>query len=172
MALERIKNRTLFQRIRYFIMGSVKPNLLTRVSVISGVVVWLYLFAWQLMSFIATFLIGNVHESGKIRSAFFDLGKEKYGLRDAVPMLKMHSLMQIVIYLLILASLILIWRKFKIGFLGYVVGNISSLLITVIMLGWVYLINEIPIFDFILIATSTLYFSVGLFIFYRKRRAE
>lgn len=172
MALEKITKKTLFQRLRHFIMGSVKPNLLTRVSVISGAVVWLYLFVWQLMTFISMLLIGNVHESGTIRSAFYTLGSSKYGLRDTVSNLKMHALVQIVIYLIILASLVLIWRKYKIGFLGYVLGNIISLLITVLMLGWAYLLNEIPIFDFILIAVSTLYFSVGIFIFYRKGAQE
>lgn len=172
MALEKIVKTTLFQRFRHLVMGSEKPNLLTRISVISGAVVWLYLFAWQLMTFISMLLIGNVHQSGIIRSAFYDLGIENYNLRDTVTSMKMHSMTQLVIYLIILASLILIWRKRKIGFLIYVVGNVASLFITIVMLGWAYLLNEIPIFDFILIAVSTLYFSIGIFLFYRKGKNE
>ncbi|NOQ75394.1 MAG: hypothetical protein GQ574_25510 [Crocinitomix sp.] len=123
------------------------------------------------MIFIATLLIGNVHESGTMRSAFHNLGKANYGLRDTVINLNMHAIVQLVIYFIILASLVLIWRKRKIGFLIYVLGNVTSLFITTLMLGWAYLLNEIPIFDFILIAITTLYFSVGIFIFYRKGNA-
>ncbi|MFT5821852.1 MAG: hypothetical protein ACI8ZM_003108 [Crocinitomix sp.] len=172
MALEKISKTTLFQRIRRLVMGSEKPNLLTRVSVISGALVWFYLFVWQLMTFISTLLIGNVHESGTIRSAFYTLGNANYGLRDTVSSMKMHAMVQLIIYFIVLASLILIWRKRKIGFLIYVVGNITSLLITVLMLGWAYLLNEVPIFDFILITATTLYFSIGIFIFYRKGKSE
>lgn len=172
MTLEKIVKTTFFQRIRRFLMGKEGPDLLTRVSVIAGALIWIYLFAWQLMTFVSTMLIGNVHESGKLRSAFYNLGKTNYNLNDTVSTLKMHSLIQIIIYLLILASLILIWRKRKVGFLIYVVGNVASLFITMVMMGWGYLLNEIPIFDFILIGITTIYFSIGILLFYRKGKEE
>lgn len=172
MALEKIVKTTFFQRIRRLLMGHERPNLLTRVSVIIGALVWLYLFAWQLMSFVSLNLIGNVHNSFEIRAKFTKLGDNKYGLIDTIGSLKSHSAAQLIIYFIILASLILIWRKKKIGFLIYVVGNIASLLITALILGWAFLLNEIPIFDFILIGLTTVYFSIGIFLFYRKEKEE
>ena len=172
MALEKIAKTTLFQRLGNFIIGSVRPNLLTRVSVISGGIIWLYLFVWHLMSFVSTMLIDNIHMSLKIRAGFSKVGSTTYGLTDTINSLRMHSLTQIIIYLVILTSLILIWRKLKIGFLIYVVANVASLFITMLMLGWSYLIHEIPIFDYILIGITTLYFSIGIFMFYRKSKED
>lgn len=168
MALEKTVKTTLFQRFKRLVLGKERPNLLTRISVIIGFVGWLYLFSWHMITFLSLILLGNLKQSKDIRPAYQALG-QKYGFVDTISALKIYSLVQVIIYCIILFGLILIWRKKKLGFLFYVSTFILSLLTTYFMMGFQYMKHEIPIFDFILIGSSILYFSIGLFWFYRKR---
>lgn len=170
MVLEKLRNTTASQRFKRVILGKERPNLLTRVSVITAFIAWLYLFSWQILTFLSIILLDNLDQSDYVKAVYVRVGNV-YG-NNITNKLFVHSACQIGLYLIILFGLILIWRKKKLGFLIYVIGNLVSFLLTFVLMGFYYLVNEIPIFDFILIGGLTLYFSIGLFIFYRKNKTE
>ncbi|MDA7802998.1 hypothetical protein N8987_00285 [Crocinitomix sp.] len=171
MALEKTVKTTLFQRVRKIILGNERPNLLTRVSVISGFIVWLYLFSWHLITLLSLLLLGNLKRSSMIRAAYNDVG-EMYHYTDTINRLKLYSFIEVIVFLAILIGLILIWRRKKTGFLIYVISSVLTLLITYIVMGLKYFLAEIPVIDFILIGVSTAYFSIGILWFYRKKNTE
>ncbi len=172
MALEKIKRNTLGQRLKWLLLGREKPNLLTRVSVITGFIIWIYLFTWQLLTLVSVLFIkyGTLPDSNLIRATYNNVGN-KYG-GDVINGLLIHSVIQIIIYLAILFSLILIWRKRKLGLLVYVIASLSTLLISFVLMGPRYMAYEIPLIDYILLGSTTLYFGIGVFIFYRKNKEE
>lgn len=168
MALEIIRKTTLAQRFRRLLLGKEKPNLLTRISVISGFVVWLYLFSWQMLTFASILLLGQLDQSNFVRATYNHVGR---GYKtDIINLLFLHSIIQIGIYFLILFSLILIWRRMKVGFLIYVLGYLATLAISFFLMGINFLVKEIPLVDYILILTSVLYFSIGIFVFYGRKK--
>ena len=168
MALERIQKKTLFQRVKTVILGKEKPNLITRISVISGFVIWVYLFSGQLLTYLALLMHNTLSQSTKIKGAYTRVGKEMYGLGDPIALLKIHSLIQIIIYVLILAGLILIWRKKKLGFALYIVGFAISLFVSFILMGWKFMAKEILFIDYILILGTVIYFAIGLFLLFDR----
>ncbi len=170
MTLQKLKKTTSIQRFKRLILGSDKPNLITRASVISGFVIWLYLFSWQLLTFLSIILLGNLEQSAYIKAIYVHVGNAYDN--NIINKLFLHSISQIIVYLIILAGLILIWRKRKIGFLMYIIGFMTSLIITFIILGLKYMTREIPVFDYILILSSLIYFSIGIIIFNRKSSEE
>lgn len=168
MALETIRKTTLAQRFRRLLLGKEKPNLLTRISVISGFVVWLYLFSWQMLTCVSILLLGQLDQSNYVRATYNHVGSAYK--TDIINLLFLHSIIQIGIYFLILFSLILIWRRIKVGFLIYVLGYLTTLAISFFLMGVNFLVKEIPLVDYILILTSVLYFSIGIFIFYGRKK--
>jgi hypothetical protein len=174
-ALEKIVAVTIPQKIKGLILGKARPNLLTRVSVGAGLVVWIYLFSWHLLTFLSLQMMSGLKPGWRrdVVPAFHRVGSKLYGYADTVNMLSVHSLVQFLMYFMILLGLILIWRNKKLGFLLYIFGAIGSLIVTFIILGWEYLINETTPTDFVLILGSTLYFAIGAWWFYKwKERAN
>lgn len=169
MALEKIERKTILQRIRILILGKEKPNLLTRASVISGFIIWLYLMSSQLLTLLSIVLLDKLDNSPRIRASYSGVGNSYYGYTDTINRLFFHSLSEILVYLVMLVALVLIWRKKKIGLILYVAGNAGILFVTFLIMGWKYMAREIAIFDYILIISSALYFLLGLFLFYRKK---
>lgn len=169
MTLEKTIKRTVFQRFKQLVLGKEKPNLLIRVSAISGFVVWLYLVSWHIITFLSLILLGNLKQSKDIRPAYQALGK-KYGYIDAITQLKIFSIVEIIIYCVILFGLVLIWRRKKTGLLMVTIGYALSIIIAYLMMGLRFLSNEIPHFDYILIASSIVYFSFGFFFFHRNTK--
>ena len=166
---------TIPQKIKRLILGKERPNLLTRVSVGAGLVVWVYLFSWHLLTFLSLQMMSGLKPGWRrdVVPAFHRVGSKLYGYADTVNMLSVHSLVQFLMYFMILLGLILIWRKKKLGFLLYIFGAIGSLIVTTIILGWDYLINETTPTDFVLIIGSTLYFAIGAWWFYKwKERGK
>lgn len=167
--LEKVVAVTIPQKIKRLILGKEGPNLLTRVSVGAGLVVWIYLFSWHLLTFMSLQMMSGLKPGWRrdVVPAFHRVGSKLYGYADTVNMLSVHSLVQFLMYFMILLGLILIWRKKKLGFMLYVFGSVGSLIVTSIILGWDYLINETTVTDFVLIIASTLYFAIGAWWFYK-----
>lgn len=157
--------RNIFQKLKFLFLGKERPNFLTRVSVGIGFVIWLYLFSWHILALLTITLLDSLKHPEKIKAAFNTIGP-KYGFKDVMNSLITHSIIEIAIYIFILVGLILIWRKKKIGFLFYIIGNTATVLVTILM-NWTYFSLEFPIIDLMLIICSTLYFGIGALIFYK-----
>ncbi len=64
------KKTTVFQRLKRALLGKKKPDFLTRMSVIVGFIVWLYLFSWHLLTLLSLILLANLHNAPNIRSHY------------------------------------------------------------------------------------------------------
>ncbi|MFT4602129.1 MAG: hypothetical protein ACI857_002315 [Arenicella sp.] len=172
--LERAVAVTIPQKIKQLILGKVRPNLLTRVSVGSVFVVWVYLFSWHLMTFLSLIMMNGLKPGWRndVIPAFHRVGSKLYGYADTVNMLNVHSILQFAIFFIMLLGLILVWRKKRIGFLFYIVGAIGSLAITFFVLGYEFLITETTIVDWTLLIGSALYFTFGAWWFYKWKERK
>lgn len=167
MVLDRISKTSIPQRVLFLVLGTNRPNLLTRLSVIGGFLLWIYFFSWHLMTFLSIVLMGNLKHAPEVRAAYGRIGYQ-YHYSDTINRLTLYSAIEILIYFIILIALILIWRRKKTGIMLYIFATISGLLVTFIIMGINYMRFEISLFDYILILASLGYFVTGFFIFYRK----
>ena len=163
-----VEPKNLLQRVRRLILGKEKPNFLTRVSCGVGFVVWIYLISWHLLTFIALFLFDTLKSSDVIRASFNRVGG-RYIQGDPINHLLVYSVMEIIIYLVMLIGLILIYRKKKIGFLLFVFGGAATFLVTFFIMGYTYLAEETSLGDILILGTTVAYFGIGALIFYRKK---
>ena len=116
MELEKVIQKNVFQRLRTLVLGKEKPNFLTRVSVGLAFVIWIYLFSWHLFTILSLTLLNSLKHPEKVKATFNSVGN-KYGYTDTMNLLKAHSIIEIVLFLIVFVGLILTWRKKKIGFL-------------------------------------------------------
>ena len=135
MSLEKKPKRSLIQRIKHVILGKERPNLLTRLSVWAGFLLWIYLVSWQILTLLSLVLMGSLKQADLVEKSFIRVGSKLYGYADTVSLITIHTLLQLVAFGVILFGLILIWRKKRLGFLLYVIGNVLIILITVFVLG-------------------------------------
>jgi len=68
--------------------------------------------------------------------------------------------------------LIFIYRKKRIGFLIYIIGNFVIIMATPLILGLKYFQHEMSYSYVIMIGVSTLYFSIGALWFYKWKPAR
>lgn len=167
MALNKKEKKSLLQRIKNLVLGKQRPNLLTRVSVWAGFLIWIYLITWQLLTLISLLLMGSLKQSELVEGSFHRVGSKLYGYADTVNVLYIHTFIQLVLFGIMLMGLILIWRKKRLGFLLYTASNVSTLLATFTVLGPVYFSEEVPVMDIILIGATTIYFGIGTLWFYK-----
>ena len=175
MSLDTAINKTIPQKIKRFILGKERPNFMTRISVITGFFIWLYLFSWHLLTFLALILMSGIKPAWRntVAESFSTVGKSQYNFTvNTLDLLFYHSLAQITIYTLILIGLLLIWRKKKIGFLIYTGGSIGTLLTTFFVMGASYLFAETTAVDFFLIGITTVYFGIGALWFYKWKSED
>lgn len=169
--LEKIQKINIPQRIWIFIIGTVKPNMLTQVSVAIGFCIWLYLFSWHLLTFLTLSLMGTLDKATELDAAFNRIGSKYQMLLpgNITTYLWVHSLVQLIVFGVALVGLILIWRQKKIGFLLYIFSNAATYVVTFLVLNMSYMWNELSIIDFVLLLAVTLYFTLGYFLFYRGK---
>ena len=169
MVLVRINERTLVQKIKRFVLGSEKPELLIRLSVMVGFLVWLYFAIWEVLIFLSIVLVNRLKDPKMITDTFNRIGTKyafmhRWGL-DTLNTLLLHSTIVLGFYVLSLAGLVLIYRKIKRGYILYLLGNGLSVLFTFIFLGQDYFVEQISLIDKIIFLVVILYFMVGLFFF-------
>ena len=168
MALPTVEPKSLLQRVRRLILGKEKPNLLTRISCGVGLVLWIYLVSWHILTFVALFLFDTLKSSDVIRASFNRVGG-RYIQGDPINHLLVYSLLEIAIYFVMLVGLILIYRKKKLGFLLFVFGGLATFLGTFLIMGYDFLMKETSIGDLLLLGAAVAYFGLGALIFYRKK---
>ena len=175
MALEKREKLTPLQRLRRLILGKTRPNRATRVSVGIGFLIWVYLVSWPLLTVMVLTLMGSLEQAEVLEGAFSRLGSKLYGYTNTSTRLLIHSLVQLAAYFLVLVALILIYRKKRLGFLLYIIGNAVVILATLFILGLKYFQHEHTYIYLILIGITTLYFGLGALWFYKikpKRQEE
>lgn len=167
MALSRGEKLSWFQRIRRLILGKEKPNLITRISVGAGFLIWVYLISWYVLTLLSILLMGSLKQADLVQGSFNRVGSKLYGYSDTINRLTLHTVLELLIFGVVLIGLILIYRKKRIGFLMYVIGNVAAVLATIFILGLKYFQYETSYTDLIVIAASTLYFGIGAIWFYK-----
>lgn len=169
--IEKIQKINIPQRIWVFIIGTVKPNMLTQVSVAIGFFIWLYFFSWHLLTFITLSLMGTLDKSEELHAAFNRIGSKYQMLLpgDITTYLWIHTIVQLIVFAVALIGLILIWRQKKIGFPLYIFSNIATYIVTFFLLGMSYMYNELSVYDFLMMLAVTIYFASGYWLFYKGK---
>lgn len=173
MALVRIDERTLVQKIKQAILGKEKPSLFRRISVLIGFGVWLYFAVWQGLIFLSIIFMDKLKNPEMIKDVFNRVGAKytfmhRWGLKT-IDVLTLHSLGMFVFYGLSLFALVLIYRQKKFGHILYFFSNSFAIIFTIIFLGWNYFNQEISMIDKIIFGAVTLYFTLGIFFFKKKK---
>ena len=176
MALVKIDERTLVQKVKQFFLGKEKPNLFRRISVLIGFFIWLYFTVWQGLIFLSIVFMDRLQNPEMIREAFNRIGAKyaflhRWGL-NTTEVLLFHSLGMFVFFGLSLLGLILIYRQKKTGHILYLFSNVFAVVFTIVFLGKDYFNNEISMIDKIIFASVTLYFTLGIFFFKKKKVKE
>jgi hypothetical protein len=176
MALVKIDERTVVQKIKHFFLGKEKPNLFRRISVVIGFFIWLYFAIWQGLIFLSIVLMNRLQNPEMIQKTFDRVGAKytflhRWGL-NTTDVLLYHSLGMFVFFGLSLFGLILIYRQKKIGHVLYFITNIFATIFTIILLGMNYFNHEISLIDKIFFSVATLYFGFGIFFFKKKKLEE
>lgn len=169
--LEKIQKLNILQRIWIFIIGKKAPNMMTQVSVAIGFAIWLYLFSWHLITFLAISLMGNLDNASQLEAAFARIGSQYSGyiFGNVTSYLLVHAIAQMIIFGVALTGLVLIWRQKKLGFLLYIFSNAAVYPVTFFIMGMHYMGNELSVFDFLLLLAITLYFATGYWLFYKNK---
>lgn len=175
MALEKVEKFNIFLRVRRFVLGKEKPDLLTRISTMAVFVIWIYLISWQVLTFLSVMLVNTIEKTegglngpATIKAAFQRVGSREYGFADTMNRLTIHSTAQLILFVVALAGIVLVYRKKRIGFILYILPLLSTFVATYFILGWNYIKNEVSGTDSILLLMTVIYFAIGLFIFYKK----
>ncbi len=169
MALLRIDERTLIQKIKFFILGKDKPNYLTRVSVFIGFGLWLYFMIWQGLIFLSILLMDRLQNPKMISDTFDRLGHKyafmhRWGM-NTTQTLSTHSIGVFILLFISLLGLVFIYRRKNTGYLLYLLGNSFYAAFTILLLGIDYFNEQISILDKFLFLGITVYFIVGAFVF-------
>lgn len=169
MALLKIDERTLVQKIKYFILGKEKPNYLTRISVFIGFIVWLYFIVWQILIFLSILLMDRLQNPEMIANTFDRLGYKysfmhRWGI-NTIQTLSVHSIGVFILLTISLIGLVFIYRRKNKGYLLYLIGNSLFALFTILFLGVDYFNEQISMIDKFLLLGITFYFLIGAFIF-------
>ncbi len=168
MAFSAIQPKNLILRFRNFLLGRERPDFIMRMSFLGGMIIWLYLASWHLLSLLAVLLRTtlNVGYQNLIHKRFIEIGDRYEFSSDPENMLIVHSSLQLVVYFVMLTGLILIYRRVRLGLALYVVPAACSYLFTLIILGNEFLVSEFSFVDFVLLAGSAIYFTIGILLIF------
>ena len=169
MALLRINERTLIQKIKRFILGKDKPNYLTRISVLIGFAIWLYFMIWQGLIFLSIVLMDRLKNPDMIADTFNRLGHKyafmhRWGM-STTQTLSVHSIGVFILLSISVIGLIFIYRRKNTGYLLYLLGHSLYAGFTIILLGMDYFNEQISMIDKFIFIAITACFVIGVFVF-------
>lgn len=169
MALLKIDERTLVQKMKLVILGKNKPNYLTRISVLIGFVIWLYFIIWQGLIFLSILLMDRLKNPDMISDTFNRLGHKyafmhRWGM-NTTQILSAHSIGVFIFLFISLIGLIFIYRRKSTGYLLYLLSNTFYAVFTIILLGMDYFNEQISMIDKLIFLGITTYFVLGAFVF-------
>lgn len=171
MALLRIDEKTLMQKIKVFIIGHEKPNWATRLSIMAGFAVWLYFLLYLAIIFLTILFVDTLENPELIRDTFGKIGgKYNFNIEyqslnwQAIDVIYYHALISICLLAISLVGLIYIYRRKKIGYILYLVGNTATMAFTFFFLGLAYVADQFSAFDKWFFLGVTIYFLVAMFL--------
>lgn len=179
MALVRIDEKTLIQKIKFLIIGSDKPNWATRLSVLIGFAIWVYFIIYLLVIAFSILFVDALENPELIRSTFGSIGG-KYNFNilyesmnwAAIDVILYHALISSGLLFISLLGLIFIYRRKKLGYILYIFGNMATAIFTVLFLGLSYFRDQITSFDKFLFLGVTIYFLIVMFFVQQKSNSE
>ncbi len=176
MALVKIDERTVVQKVKQFILGKEKPHLFRRISVIIGFFIWLYFTVWQGLIFLSIVFMNRLQNPEMIKETFARVGAKyaflhRWGLQTT-DVLLYHSLGMFIFFGFSLFALVLIYRQKKIGHILFFFSQSLAVIFTLVFLGWDYFNQEISLIDKIIFGSVTLYFTLGIFFFKKKQKTN
>ncbi|MFK8039336.1 MAG: hypothetical protein AB8B74_13670 [Crocinitomicaceae bacterium] len=176
MALVRIDEKTLVQKIKFFIIGHQKPNWLTRISVVLGFVAWLYYTIYFSVIFLSILFVDSLENPELIKSTFGKIGgKYNFNINyaqynwEAIDVIFYHALITILLLLTSLIGLVFIYRRKKMGYILYLAANVFLITFTLLFMGIDYTKAQITFFDKSLLIGISIYFLIILL--FNKRTA-
>jgi len=169
MALLKINERTIVQKIKFFVLGKDKPNYLTRASVFIGFGFWLYFVMWQGLIFLSILLMDRLQNPKMIADTFDRLGHKyafmhRWGM-STTQTLSVHSIGVFILLFISLVGLVFIYRRKNTGYFLYLIGNSLYAGFTIILLGMDYFNEQISMIDKFIFIGITVYFTIGMFVF-------
>ncbi len=179
MALVRINEKTIVQKVKTFILGHEKPNWMTRISVLIGFFIWLYFIVWHAFIVTSILFVNRFQNPQLIEETFARIGGQyNFNLTYAawnwvaIDVIFYHALGTMVLLLIPVTGLIIIYRRKKLGYITYLVGNALVALFAVSFLGLKYFSEQISMIDKVIFLAITLYFFVGMFLLKRTKAKE
>ena len=179
MALVRINEKTLIQKIKTFIIGKEKPNWFTRLSVLAGFAIWFYYAIWHLLIFLSITFTDQLKNPALIRETYGKIGgKYNFNIRyqnmnwNTMDVVYMHAFIMLILLIVSLTGLVLIYRRKKWGYIIYLLGNVSIILFSLFFLGTAYFKEQISNFDKIMFLVVTIYFFIGMFFLKNTKAVE
>lgn len=138
------KEVILVKRIWRFIMGSTRPSLFTRLILITAFVFFCYFFGWNLFRYLAMEFIYEIDNPENILITMDNIG-HKYDIDEPVAQFKSYFVAMTVTQLIVLVSMVMMYRRMLAGYFIFYGGQILTLLLSAIMLSWDYFWSAIHI---------------------------
>ncbi|PWL29468.1 MAG: hypothetical protein DCO96_06835 [Fluviicola sp. XM-24bin1] len=152
--------------LRNWIFGKRRPDIFTRITFIANLVIWMLFLIWSGFSYFAVNSRDWILQQKGIRvtSIINERGTE-LGFENGVFMDRMEtaSLIAIVCWLVFFVGLVLLYRKKRIFVYFSIVPLLAYVALNSIYLGFAYFIEDITLFDKILILISLLSLSISVF---------
>lgn len=152
--------------LRNWIFGKRRPDIFTRITFIANLVIWMLFLIWSGFSYFAVNSRDWILQQKGIRvtSIINERGTE-LGFENGVFMDRMEtaSLIAIVCWLVFFVGLVLLYRKKRIFVYFSIVPLLAYVALNSIYLGFTYFIEDITLFDKILILISLLSLSISVF---------
>ncbi len=178
MALTRIDEKTLVQKIKFFIIGVEKPNWITRLSVTIGFAFWLYFVLYLSVIFLSILFVDTLENPELIKSTFGKIGGRynfniEYASHNwhAIDVIFYHSFISICVLSISLIGLIFIYRRKKTGYVLYLIGNMTVIIFTLVFMGLNYVEEQVSIIDKLLFVSITIYF-LATMLFQKPNKKE
>lgn len=166
------KEVLLVKRIWNFIMGGHKPPFLTRIILLASLVSFFYYFLWNTFRYFALLFIDTIDNPEQIKANMQSLG-EKHGIDEALSSFSQFFLAMILIQVIILVSMIFVYRRQVWGYYLFVVGQICALVAPVAFLSWDYFMDEIDFLDKAIPIAMIILFGISMMRLKRvKKNAE
>ena len=139
MAVVKINERTVVQKIKRLVLGDKKPSLYTRISVMIAFTLWLYFTVWQALILMSILLVDRLKNPEMIMNTLNRVGAKyafmhRWGL-DTTKTLVFYSVVVLFFYMLSLLGIVSAYKRNKKGFLMYLFSYSLSVVFTIVFLG-------------------------------------
>lgn len=175
MALRRIDEKTIVQKVKNLIIGNQRPKWFIRFSVITAFTIWLYFIIWQAFIFLTILFVNRLESPDLIKQTYARIGGQyNFNIDYAqmnwktIDVVFFHSIGLFILFLISLIGLINIYKSKKIGYILYLLGNLGVIIFSILFLGLNYIKDQITLVDQSIFISISVIFLLLLFIFKPK----